>query len=199
MPELSQAEYTRAVRGAPVIPGADPDIEPVVAGISSVARCAIRNVHRQSAASALAYFDGRVAKYAGGPAWATAQAFRAALKRYIAWDAAIGRPVLPDGIDVKHDVAFGSGNVVRTWCHVAVDDGAGGTEARIVLWDELRLNQPAAEMIALPILEAADAEYGAGSTSVIRVWQVATNQAVSVAPAAAQSRRSQIQSLMAGL
>jgi hypothetical protein len=151
----------------------------------------------------LSYFDAGVAKYAGGPAWATAQAYRAGIQRYIAWDAAVGQPLMVDndgdGIDVKLEVGFGPGNTVRTWCHVVVEDGSGGTEARIVLWDELGLNQQSAEMIALPILEAADARFGAGSTSNIKVWQVALVQPVPVLPAAAQARRAQIQTLIASL
>jgi hypothetical protein len=203
MPELSQAEFTRAVRGARIVPGADPRIEPVLMGITSVAHAAVRKVHRDSPAVALAYFNSRVAKYAGGPAWSAARAFGAALGRYVAWEATVGAPVRVDGsgdgIDVKLVVPFGPGDAVRAISHVVVDDGAGGSEARIVLWDELRLDQRSAEMIALPILEAADARYGGGTTSVVKVWHVALNHAVSVAPTAARARQTQIQALIAGL
>jgi hypothetical protein len=199
MLQLSQAEFTRAARGATVTPGADPDIEPVLMGITSIARTAVRKVHRTTPAAAVAYYNAGVAKYAGGPAWPTARAYAMALNRYIAWDAAVARPMRPDGIDVKLTVPFGHGDAVRAISHIVVDDGTHGSEARIVLWDELRIDQRSAEMISLPILKAADARYGAGSTSVVRVWQVAENQAVAVARTVAEARRSEIQALIAAL
>ena len=199
MPELSQAEFTRAARGERITPGAEPNIEPVLMGISSVAHAAVRKVHRQSPAQALSYFDGRVAKYAGGPAWPTARTFRAALQRYVAWDAAVGLPMRIDGIDVKLTVDFGPGDGVRAISHVVVDDGAGGSEARIVLWDELRLRQSSAEMIALAILEAADARYGPRSTTLINVWHVTQNQPVPVTPAQARARLADVHTLFARL
>jgi hypothetical protein len=169
-------------------------------GMSSVAHAAVRKVHRESPVAAVSYFNSRVAKYAGSPAWPAAQAFRQQLERYIAWDAAIGQPLMPDGIDVKLTVPFGAGNAVRAITHVVVEDGAiAAVEARIVLWDELRLNQRSAEMIALPILEATDAGYGAGTTTRIQVWQVAQNQPVTIAPGSAQTRRGEIQTLISGL
>ncbi len=199
MPQLSQAEFTRATRGAVVVPGADADIEPIIAGIGSQARAALRKVHRETPTRALAYYDGCVATHAGGPAWSTAQAYRTGLNRYIAWNAAIGQATRPEGIDIRLTVPFGPDNDVRACAHAIVTDGLGGSEARIVLWDELRLDRRSAEMIALPVLEAADAEYGAGSTSLVRVWHVAENQRADILPRAAQARRGDIQALIAGL
>ncbi|MDA0184115.1 hypothetical protein OJ997_27650 [Solirubrobacter phytolaccae] len=197
MPELSQAEFTRAARGAHITPGVAPNVEPVIMGLSSVAHCALRKVHRDPPGHALVYFDRKVAKYAGGPAWPVARALRKALERYIAWDAAAGMPPRVDGIDVKLTVPFGPGHGVRAISHAVVDDGAGGSEARIVLWDELRLRQSSAEMIALPILEAADARYGSGSTTLVNVWQVTQNQPFPVAPTHARGRLTDIRALFA--
>jgi hypothetical protein len=199
MPEVRQSEFTRAVRGAHVVAGALPPVEPVVMGLSSCARTAVRRVHQQSPAQAQTYLAGRYAQYRGGRVWPAAKSYLDSLDRYIAWDAAVGAPMRADGIDRKLTVPFGPGDAVRAICHVAIGDGSGGTEARIILWDELTVSAYEAEMIALPVLEAADAEYGVESTTSVSVWQVAQGQQERVLPAAAQAQRPAIAALVATL
>lgn len=196
MGNVSQADFTRAVRSGQIVVGSEDDIEDVVKGISSIARAAVRKVHRDSPAAARSYFAGMVAKYllGGGSAAGTARAYGHALDTYIDWDGGSGSADLDVGL--KRDPVLFGADSVRAIAHV-VCDGDDEIEARILLWDELGLDQRAAEIIALPILERVDDNFGAGATTRIEVWQVAQGQRYSVSPAAAQARRPEVQAILA--
>jgi hypothetical protein len=188
--EVPQADYTRAVRGEPVVPGAaESYIEPLVAGISSCARAAVRRVHQEGVEAARSYFAGKMARHLlqGGGARSTALSYKESFERYIAWDAAASSAEGEAGLDVSLSVAFPCGNAVRAIAHVV--PGSEGS-ARILLWDELPLPGTAAgEMIALPIFECADSVLGVGHTATVDVWQLAHGQQQSVARTAAEGRR----------
>lgn len=196
MAEISQAAFTRAVRGAAVNPKVPPDIEPVVKGISSISRAAVRRVHKHSADQALAYFAGKISKFRlmGGRPAATAESYRRSLLQYIDWD---GSGATAD-LDISSQVSFGPGNRVRARAHVVIGSD-GDREARVLLWDELRLSEDEAEMIALPIADCVNAQYGDGGPAVIEVWQLSQRQRYSVAPASAEARRSDVENLLASL
>lgn len=197
MADVTQAEFCRAVRGGSVSVGSVPPVEFFVLGLSSVARAAVRKVHKNSVAFARTYFGNSVATFlqSGGPAAATARSFGASLDRYIQWDATAA-PAPPTRLDLGNVVAFGAGNSVRALTHVAVEDGAGGYIARLLLWDDLPLSAPQAEMLALPVLECAESHLGAGTVSRIEVWQLGTNQQESVTPAAARAQQASVQQFL---
>lgn len=169
-------------------------------GISSCARAAVRRVHNESPAAASAYYAGKVAHhyYAGGSAAGTARAYGLCVDQYIAWDGHSGPADLDVGFRAT-PITFAPGDAVRALAHVVLDNGAGQREARVVLWDELPLDARAAEMIALPVLERVEAEYGSGSTAHIDVWQLAQTQREIVLPVAAQARWGEVQTLLASL
>ena len=197
MADITQATFTRAVRGdAKAKPGVSPEIEPVVKGISSVSRAAVRRVHKESAANALAYFAGKVSKFllSGGRSAATAESYRRSLRQYIEWDEAEEAADL----DIASPVAFGSDRV-RARAHVVILDGNKDREVRVLLWDELPLNQAQAEMIALPVLDCVNSEYATGTTTAIEVWQLAKSQRYSVAPGSAEAQREAVEELVANL
>lgn len=197
MPELSQADFTRGVRGERIVPGQPPNIEPIVKGISSIGRAAVRRVHKETPATALAYFAEKAARFRliGGRAAATAEKYRQSLLQYIEWD---GDGQAAD-LDIKGLVAFGLDDRVRALAHVVLDCDDGKREARILLWDELSLDQDAAEMIALPIVECVNAEFGIDKTAIVGVWQLARGQRYSVEPAVAEGRRGDVESFLADL
>lgn len=192
--EVAQADYTRAVRGEPIAPeGAEAHIPPVVAGISSCARAAVRRVHQEGVAAARAYFAGKMARHLlqGGGARSTALAYKDSVERYIEWDA----PASEAGLDVSLLVPFPCGKAIRAIAHV-VPQG-GGASARILLWDELRVpDATAGELIALPIFDCADSLLGVGQTTVVDVWQLAHGQQQRVARAAAEGRRLEADALL---
>lgn len=197
MPELSQADFTRGVRGDRIVPGQTPNIEPIVKGISSVSRAAVRRVHDETPDAALAYFADKVAKFRlmGGRPAATAASYRQSLLQYIEWN---GNGQAAD-LDIKGLVAFGPEDRIRAIAHVVLDNGGDSRDARILLWDELPLDQRAAEMIALPIVECVNAEYGTGQTANVEVWQLAMGQRYSVEPAVAEGRRGDVEGFLANL
>jgi hypothetical protein len=195
--DVSQAEFCRAVRGGAVIIGTPPPVEPLVLGLSSISRTAVRRVHQQSPVNALAYFDNKAAPYfaGGGGVAATAQGFRDSVERYIQWDATAP----PAELDVSDIVGFGPGNSVRARGHVVVDDGAGLKEARLLLWDELPISAAEAELVALPVLECVEARLGVGSVSRVEVWQLSTSQRETVLPTTARGRQSAVQQVLSQL
>jgi hypothetical protein len=86
MAHVSQPDFARAARGAPISRGRA-GIEPIMGGTSSMARCAVRNVHRESAEAAMAYFDRSTAKWLllGGSAGAAVRTHHNGLAR-AEWD-----------------------------------------------------------------------------------------------------------------
>lgn len=199
MPELAQAEFARVVRGGTIKVGEPPPIEPVVMALSSIARAAVRRVHKGSPSLAKAYYAGKVARFLrrGGNAAATARSYEHSLNRYIGWDSQMRLPLRQ--LDVGGLIRFSPDDAVRAIGHVVLDDGAGGSEARVLLWDELAIDASTAEMIALPVFEAVDARFGAGSTSLVHVLQLARGEKVPVLPARARTRHADVQNLLAGL
>jgi hypothetical protein len=200
MAHVSQADFTRAARGAPILAGQGSEIEPIIGGISSIARCAVRDVHRKSPEAAMSYFNGGTAKWLllGGSAAAAVRTYHDSLAQYIAWDGGSGSADLDVGFR-KPAIVYGPGDSVRALAHVVRDLGGGQREVRILLWDDLSLNAQSAEMIALPLVERVDREYGQGSTTEVGVWQVAQPQQITVLPAAAEARRTDVQTLLAEL
>ncbi len=200
MAEASQAEFARAARGAQVTAGEAAEVEPVVLGVSSVARTAVRRVHQESPLAARAYFSSKVSKWllAGGRAAATAQTYRGSLDRYIAWDGGSGDARLDVGFR-ESAIFFAPGDGVRALAHVVRDLGGGQREARVLLWDDLPLDRRSAEMIALPVIERVDRVIGAGSTATVGVWQLAMNERIAVQVPAAQARRPEVLALLATL
>jgi len=195
--EVPQAKYTRAVRGEAIVPGAaETYIEPLVGGISSIARTAVRRLHQESVEAARSYLASKMARHLlqGGGARSTALAYKDSFERYIEWDAAVSSAAGETGLDVSLSVAFPCGNAVRAIAHV-VPGGEGS--ARILLWDELRVPGTAAgEMIALPIFDCADSVLGVGHTTTVDVWQLAHGQQQSVARTAAEGRRPEADALL---
>jgi hypothetical protein len=172
-------------------------IEPVVGGISSISRAAVRRVHQESPADAEAYFSGAIAKFVlmGGLPASTSQTYSQSVARYIAWD---GQGANAD-LDLKLAVPFGPEDRVRAIAHVVLDSGEDQCEGRILLWDDLPLGQEAAEMIALPVLECVEHERGSGSTIAVDVWQLARGEKERVVRSAALARRSDVESFFANL
>lgn len=197
MADVSQAEFCRAVRGGSVNVGGTPDVEFFVLGLSSSARAAVRRVHKDSPAAAQAYFGNRAAQFlqGGGTGAATARSFESSVDRYIQWDGT-APPAPPTRLDLSHQVAFGAGNSIRAIAHVVVEDDQGQHVTRLLLWDDLPLSSVDAEMLALPVLECAEAHLGAGSVSRVEVWQLGTNQREVVSPAAARARRTDVQQFL---
>jgi hypothetical protein len=197
MADVSQADFTRAVRTGVAVTGDEGDIELVVRRLSTVSRTAVRKVHRESPAAARAYFARMVAQHllAGGGEAAMARGYGQSLDTYIGWDGGSGSADLDVGL--RRDPVFFGANSVRAIAHVVHDHGEGGREARILLWDELPLDQRAAEIIALPIVERVDANFGAGATTDVEVWQLAQRQRYSVLPATAQAQRPEVEAILA--
>lgn len=193
--EVPQADYTRAVRGQAVVPGGPGFfLEPLVAGISSCARAAVRRVHNEGVEAARAYLATKLARHLlqGGGAGSTALSYKDSFERYVEWDAAAGAGGA--GLDASVVVPFPCGNSVRAIAHVVPD--AGGS-ARVLLWDELPVQAAAAgEMIALPIFECADSVLGAGQTMTVDVWQLAHAQQQNVSRAAAEARQLEADALL---
>lgn len=197
MADVKQATYTRAVRGdGNAKAGVVPDIEPVVKGISSISRAAVRKVHKESAGKAAAYFAGKISKFLlmGGRPAATAETYRRSLRQYIEWD----ENEQSADLDIASAVPFGK-NRVRARAHVVIEDGNEEREVRVLLWDDLPLTEEQAEMIALPVLDCVNSQYAKGTTSVVEVWQLARRQRYSVAPASAEARREAVEELVASL
>lgn len=200
MAHVSQADFARAARGAPVLDGVDAQIEPIIAGISSVARCAVRDVHRKSPEAAVAYFNGRTARWSflGGWAAAAVATYHDSLVRYIAWDGGSGTADLDVGLRAPA-IVFAPDDSVRAVAHVVRDLGNGHREVRVLLWDELPLDTQSAEMIALPVVERVNSVHGSGSATEVGVWQLAQPERVAVQAAAAEARRTDVQTLLAQL
>jgi hypothetical protein len=197
---VSQADFTRAARGSTVLAGKGQEIEPILGGISSVSKCAVREVHRNSAEAAVAYFNGRTAKWLlqGGWAAATVKTYRVSLDQYIAWDGGSGGAESFDLGTKMPAILFAPNDSVRALAHV-VRDLPEGREARVLLWDDLLLDQNSAELIALPIVERVENVYGTGSIARVEVWQLAQPQRLAVLPQTARSRQTDVQTLLAEL
>lgn len=197
MPELGQADYMRGVRGKPITPGQTPRIENVVGAISSISRKAVRCVHKESPADALAYFEGAIRKFTemGPRAAATCQTYWDSLGRYIEWDGAANEADL----DLKLTVPFGPDHRVRAIAHVVLDAGNDQREGRVLLWDDLPLSGKAAEMIALPIVECVENVYGFESVATIDIWQLARSEKERVQRNAALARRPDVESFFSNL
>jgi hypothetical protein len=199
--EVSQAEFALAARGAQVIPGAGPMPGDVALGISSVARTAVRRVHQHSPAIARSYFNGMVARYllGGGSGAATARSYATSLNQYISWDGGSGAADLDVGFRAPA-IIFAPGDGVRALVHVLQPPGGSGQlNARVLLWDELPLDVRSAEMIALPVVERVNSVYGPGILTTVEVWHLARQQQFTVSPTAAQTRRTEVQTLLANL
>jgi hypothetical protein len=196
--ELSQADFARVARGGEILSGAGEKIEPIMGGISSVSRCAAREVHRRSPEAAVAYFDGKTANWAlqGGRAAATVGAYRVSLERYIAWDGGSGSAEAFDLGTRMAPIIFAPGDSVRALAHIVRQDTAG-REARILLWDDLSLDEGAAAMIALPVVERVNNVHGSGAASTVEVWQLAGGTRVSVRPHVAEAQRGAVRTLLA--
>lgn len=195
MANLSQSEFARAVRGAPVTPGEPPDIDFVVLGMGQSTRAAMRRVHKSSAALARSELAGKFARFfgQGGAIAATARSLTDCLDWYIRWDAQVGSWGNGVRFDLPETVSFQTGEV-RALGHMVLKDGL---EARMILIDDLPIDQSDAEMLALPVSECIDAHFGAGTCELVHVWQLGTHQRIAVRPAAAQARRSDIERLLA--
>lgn len=191
MAEYTQAAFARAARGASVGRGAD--IEPVVKGISSIARAAVRRVHKESPDKARTYFLSKSARFRlmGGRPAATAQTYGSSFERYVGWE--------PDGqpavLDVAASVPFAEGDLIRARAHVVVGS-EGERDARVLLWDDVALDERAAQMIALPVFECVAGRFGDGATATVSVWQLARGERVTVAPQEAEARRDDVDALL---
>lgn len=197
MPELSQSDYMRGVRGETIVPGQAPVIEPILGGISSIGRTAIRRVHQESADAARAYFAGGIAKFLlmGNRAASTCQTYTEAVEQYIEWDGDSGDAE----VDLKLGVSFGPEDRVRAIAHVAREIEDETWEARVLLWDDLALDADAAEMIALPIVECVEGYHGPESVLAVEVWQLRRGEKERVERNAALARRSDVESFFADL
>ncbi len=187
----------RAVRGEKIVPGQTPVIEPVVMGISSISRTAVRRVHQESPAAARAYFAGKISKFLlmGGRPAATASTYSTSVDRYIEWDGGGAEAE----IDLKAVVAFSPDDRIRAIAHVVLETGEEVREARVLLWDDLSVSADAAEMIALPVLECVDSECGNGTTVAVDVWQLARGEKHRVERDRALARRSDVEGFLADL
>jgi hypothetical protein len=193
--EVAQADYTRAVRGEPIVPGGPGFfLEPLVGGISSSARAAVRRIHKEGVAGARAYLSAKLARHllAGGGAGSTASSYKASFERYVEWDKAAEAGEAQ--FDVSLVVPFPCGNAIRAIAHILPDTGGF---ARVLMWDELPVqNTAAAAMIALPVFAAADSVLGAGQTTSVDVWQLAHGQQQNVSRAAAEATHSEADALL---
>lgn len=188
----------RGVRGEKIVPGKTPDIEPIVKGISSISRTAVRRVHQKSLAAARAYFAGKIAKFRlmGDRAAATAQTYTDSVERYFEWNGSNGSAAQ---VDVKGTVPFGEDDFVRAIAHVVVDAPDEKKLARVVIWDDLPLDKRAAEMIALPVLECTDSRFGDGATTAIEVWQLCRGEKHRVEREQALARQPDVEGFFANL
>src|SRR4051812_26618169 len=199
MTDLSQSEFGRAARGAPITPGDPPDIEYFLLGMRSSAGAALRRVHTESPDLARSRFATKMSGFLlqGGAVAAFARALRACLDQYIQWDGEAAPAVM---LPTKgKPIEFSGGHIVRARPDVVLERETGTYEARALLWDDLALDRRAAELIALPIVEYVEEEYGQGSTAVARVWQLETGEQQSVAPEEAEARRGDVEGLLASL
>lgn len=198
MAHVSQADFARAARGGTILPPEGQAIEPILGGISSVSRCAVREVHRNSPEGAISYFNSRTAKWLlqGGWAAATVKSYRVALDQYIEWDGGSGEAESFDVGNKMSPIFFGPDNSVRALAHVVFDSGR---EARVLLWDDLPLNTTSAEMIALPIVTRIDGIHGEGAATHVEVWHLAQSQRNTVSSQAAQARHADVQTLLSEL
>jgi hypothetical protein len=197
VPELAQADFMRGIRGEKVVPGQTPKIQPVLGGISSISRTAIRRVHQESPDSARVYFEGAIAKFVlmGDRAAATCDTYRRSVNRYIEWDGGSGDA----DIDLKLVVPFGPEDRVRAIAHVAREVGEDAWEGRVLLWDDLPLGSTAAEIIALPIVECVENVHGVDSVVAVDVWHLARREKERVERNAALARRPDVESFFADL
>lgn len=198
--EVSQADFMRAVRGGQVLTGQGQEIEPIVGGVVSISKCAVREVHRRSPAYALSYFNARTAKwlFQGGRAAATVRSYRARLDQYIAWDGGSG-PAEAFDVGLKMPpIVYAPGDSVRALAHVVRKSGDAST-ARVLVWDDLPLDADGAEMIALPVVDRLEEVYGEGSATGVEVWQLDQPVRHNVTPEDAHARRSEVRDLLAEL
>jgi hypothetical protein len=198
MGDLSQADFARAARGAEIFGDAG-QIEQIMGGLTQVAKCAVRDVHRKSPAAAVDYFDGKTAKwlFRGGWAAATVRIYRVSLSQYIDWDGGSGEAERFDVGFKKPPIVFAPGDSVRAQAHIVRDLGGNKREARVLLWDDVPLDEDSAEMIALPVVERINNVFGAGSMTEVGVWHLAQPRRFTVLPAAAEARRADVQTLLA--
>jgi hypothetical protein len=182
-------------RGDKITPGAGPDTEYFILGIRSSAGACVRRVHSESVEMARSRFASTNGHhlFGGGPAAAAAQAYRRCFERYISLDGAAAEAIdLPSKGVV---VSFSPGNVVRSRPDVVLSPDANGLhEVRVLLWDELAIDNTSAEMIALPALEYVRSTLDANA--VVRVWQLAREQEEIVSPEQADARRADVEALL---
>ncbi|HKF81368.1 MAG TPA: hypothetical protein VKB23_00225 [Solirubrobacterales bacterium] len=93
-----------------------------------------------------------------------------------------------------------NGSSVRARPDVVIgDEKTGEYEARVLLWDDLPLDQDAAELIALPVVERVEDTYGNGKVSVVKVLHLVTGQLEEVSPNTARGRRADVEALLASV
>lgn len=199
MADLSQAEYARLARGGTIARGGVSPAEDVVLGISSTSHAAIRRVHKESPARARAVLAGKLRRFflAGGRAAQTARRYQECVENYIAWD---GQAAPATETPSKGTPIAFNGGIVRARPDVILgDDETGEYEARVLLWDELPLDQDSAELIALPVIERVEDTYGEGKVSSVKVLHLVTNHLQEVAADSARARRADIEELLASV
>lgn len=189
MRPLSHGDFARAVRGGSLDIS---EIEEFLLGMSAQARSAAKKVHSESVDRARAYLEGRMAQHLGGPAEETARGYLASFETYVAWDGAAE----PCEKRVQEIVAFPADRPVRGRADILFDCGLGRYEPRFLLWDDLRMDRSAAEMIALPCLRAVEQRFGDGSVAFVDVWQLATRQSERVAATDAAAREGDVCELL---
>ena len=187
----------RGVRGERIVPGRAPDIERAVKGISSISRTAVRRVHQESPEAAEAYFSGKIARFRlmGGRPAATAATYSESVARYIAWD---GEGAEAE-IDIKDTVAFGPEDRVRAIAHVVLETEDDVRMERVLLWDDISVSVESAEMIAIPVLECVDRNFGDGTARAVDVWQLARDEKHRVERDRALGRRNDVEGFFASL
>ncbi|HSS33614.1 MAG TPA: hypothetical protein VLL27_10070 [Solirubrobacterales bacterium] len=199
MADLPQADFCRLARGGTLAPPGGLPAEKVVLGISSASHAAIRRVHNETPEIALSNLTGTLRKYflSGGPAAETARRYHDCVETYIDWDEAAS-PATETPHKGAH-IAYGE-HIVRSRPDVILgDDGTGEYEVRVLLWDELGLNQAAAEVIALPALDRVEETYGAGKVAIVKVLHLPTRHLEEVAEDAARARRPDVEALLDGV
>jgi hypothetical protein len=198
MADLAQAEFTRVARGGTISKSPLPS-EKLVLGIASSSHAAVRRVHSESPAQALAYLAGKLRKWflKGGTTAQAARHYRECVERYIQWDG-VGAPAI-ETPSKGLEVTYGE-SVVRARPDVILSpDGTGQYEVRILLWDELPLDSNSAELIALPAVDRVEETYGEEKVATVKVLHLPTLRLEEVSEEAAKARREDVEALLASV
>lgn len=195
MTDLAQAEFTRVARGGTISKSPLPS-EKLVLGIASSSHAAVRRVHSESPAQALAYLATKLRKWflKGGTTAQAARHYQECVERYIRWDG-VGAPAVETpakGLEIHYGE-----NVVRSRPDVILaPNGTGQYEIRILLWDELLLDSNAAELIALPAVDRVEETYGEEKVAAVKVLHLPTLTLEEVTEDAAKARRADVEALL---